>query len=108
MMCGAMANTRTFALPEVSKNRIAERKLGTRAESSLKFASPRPRMTQYLLQLKEWIWMTIDRRGFLSTSASALVLGNVGLKNLSKLEPSSDGPEPELERFAAREVTVYT
>src|SRR5262245_27905635 len=52
--------------------------------------------------------MTLDRREFLSASASALALGNSGL-SLNLLQPPSETPEPpKFERIAAREVTVYT
>src|SRR5262245_45481478 len=52
--------------------------------------------------------MTIDRRGFLSASASALAVGKRAL-SLTILEPSSDTPAPpELERIEAREIRVYT
>src|SRR6188472_3170499 len=51
--------------------------------------------------------MTIDRRGFLSASASALALGKSGL--LTSLEPRTDAPAPpEIARSVPREVTVYT
>ena len=54
--------------------------------------------------------MTIDRRGFLTASASALALGKGGLSSLTKLgEPSSIPPAPPpSEPVAANEVTVYT
>jgi glucosylceramidase len=52
--------------------------------------------------------MTIDRRGFLSASASALVLGKSGL-SLTTPEPSSDAPAPpQAERVQGKEITVYT
>src|SRR6478609_627321 len=51
--------------------------------------------------------MTIDRRGFLSASASALVLGKSGL-SLEIPARSADGPAPPQARNQAREVTVYT
>jgi glucosylceramidase len=52
--------------------------------------------------------MTIDRRGFLSVSASALVLGKSGL-SLSTSEPTSDTPAPpQVERIQTREIAVYT
>ena len=52
--------------------------------------------------------MTIDRRGFLSASASALVLGKSGL-SLASAEPRSDPPAPpQVEQIQTREVTVYT
>ena len=50
----------------------------------------------------------MDRRSFLSTSASAIALGNSGL-SLSTLDQSSESPAtPQLERLEAREVVVYT
>jgi glucosylceramidase len=53
--------------------------------------------------------MTIDRRGFLTASASALALGKSGLSSLTKLESMSvPSAPPESERIAASEVTVYT
>src|SRR5258705_6060391 len=52
--------------------------------------------------------MTIDRRGFLSASASAMVLGKSGL-SLSTFGPRADTPAPpEIERIEAREIAVYT
>src|SRR6266850_532226 len=52
--------------------------------------------------------MTINRRDFLSASASALALGNSGL-SLNSLQPPSESPEPpELERIEEREIAVYT
>ena len=52
--------------------------------------------------------MTMDRRNFLSTSASAIALGKSGLP-LSALEGKSDTEEtPEIEPVEAREITVYT
>jgi len=52
--------------------------------------------------------MTIDRRGFLSASASALVLGKSGL-SLSTSEPNADTPvPPQVERIQTREIAVYT
>jgi glucosylceramidase len=52
--------------------------------------------------------MTIDRRGFLAASSSALVLGKQGL-SLTMLEPPSETPEPPpFEASQAREITVYT
>src|SRR6476620_6376954 len=51
--------------------------------------------------------MTIDRRGFLSASASALVLGKSGL-SLEIPARSAYGPAPPQARNQAREVTVYT
>jgi len=50
--------------------------------------------------------MTIDRRGFLSASASAIALGKSGLS--LTLGPTADAPPPETERIEAREITVYT
>jgi len=52
--------------------------------------------------------MTIDRRGFLSASASALALGKSGL--LTSLEHASEtpAPPPSVGRIQTREVTVYT
>src|SRR5437868_1778422 len=52
--------------------------------------------------------MTLDRREFLSASASALVLGKSGL-SLTSAEPRSDPPAPPPgEQIQPREVTVYT
>ena len=52
--------------------------------------------------------MTIDRRGFLAASSSALVLGKQGL-SLTMLESPSETPEPPpFEASQAREITVYT
>lgn len=52
--------------------------------------------------------MTIDRRGFLSASASALALGKDGL-SLNMFGTAFEGPEPpELGRIEAREITVHT
>ena len=52
--------------------------------------------------------MTIDRRGFLAASSSALVLGKQGL-SLTMLEPPSETPEPPpFEASQAREITDYT
>src|SRR5436190_349144 len=52
--------------------------------------------------------MTIDRRGFLSASASALVLGKSGL-SLTTSEPSSHTPAPpQVDRVQEKEITVYT
>src|SRR5262249_38152219 len=52
--------------------------------------------------------MTIDRRGFLATSASAIALGKSGI-SFAALEPSAETPEPpDLGRIEAREITVYT
>ena len=52
--------------------------------------------------------MPLDRRGFLSASASALALGKAGL-SLPGLESEPDtSPPPEPQALAAREITVYT
>jgi glucosylceramidase len=52
--------------------------------------------------------MTIDRRGFLVASSSALVLGKRWLPPAAA-EPSPETPEsPGLERLDAREIAVYT
>jgi glucosylceramidase len=52
--------------------------------------------------------MTMDRRGFLSASATAIALGKSGLSPAA-LEPHSDAPEPpEIERIVARDIAVYT
>ena len=51
--------------------------------------------------------MTIDRRGFLAASSSALVLGKQGL-SLTMLEPPETPEPPPFEAGQAREVTVYT
>src|SRR5256885_4817345 len=52
--------------------------------------------------------MTIDRRGFISASASALALGTSGLSpSMFQTSPESADP-PELEEIEAREITVYT
>lgn len=51
--------------------------------------------------------MTVDRRGFLSTSASALVLGQALPGRI--FDHSSSNPEPPpVERVAAREISVHT
>jgi glucosylceramidase len=52
--------------------------------------------------------MTIDRRSFLSASASAIALGTSGL-SLTTVGPTADAPAPpEIERIEAREIAVYT
>lgn len=52
--------------------------------------------------------MPIDRRGFLSASASAIALGGAGL-SLPSFESEPDtAPPAELGPLAAREITVYT
>lgn len=52
--------------------------------------------------------MTMDRRGFLSASASAIALGTSGVP-MSMPEPSSDAPEPpQFEQVNAKEIVVYT
>src|SRR5688572_16661677 len=52
--------------------------------------------------------MTIDRRGFLAVSSSALVLGKNSL-SLTTSEPLSETPEPaHFEGIQAREIAIYT
>ena len=52
--------------------------------------------------------MKMNRRGFLSASASAIALGKSALSP-SMREASSESPErPRLERVEAREIVVYT
>ena len=51
--------------------------------------------------------MTLDRRGFLSASASAIALGKSGLLP-SLEEKSAPQSPPEIERNEASEITVYT
>src|SRR3954464_7229925 len=52
--------------------------------------------------------MTLDRRGFLSASASALALGNAGLP-LPTFGSDTDTPQsPHVAALQAREITVYT
>jgi glucosylceramidase len=52
--------------------------------------------------------MTIDRRGFLAASTSALVLGK-NRPTLTTFEPPSEAPErPLFEGIQAREIAVYT
>jgi glucosylceramidase len=52
--------------------------------------------------------MTLDRRGFLSASASAIALGKSGLSLPSLEEMPAPQSPPEIERIEASEVTVYT
>jgi len=52
--------------------------------------------------------MKIDRRGFLVASSSALVLGKGKLSPLAVERPSDIPEPPEVDRVAAREITVYT
>ena len=50
--------------------------------------------------------MTIDRRGLLAASASALALSKTGVSP-SMLATGSDGPEPPpFERVEATEITI--
>jgi glucosylceramidase len=52
--------------------------------------------------------MTLDRRGFLSASASALALGKAGLP-LPDLDSAREAPPaPEVGPLQGREITVYT
>jgi glucosylceramidase len=51
--------------------------------------------------------MTLDRRGFLSASASALALGKAGLP-MPTLNSEAETPQAEIADLQAREITVYT
>ena len=52
--------------------------------------------------------MKIDRRGFLVASSSALVLGKTPLLPTGHEQPSDTPEPPDVERIAAKEITVYT